>query len=132
MTGNDYEEPYDTQKMEEWLENYFLDPLTSFYDQTQFRIDLFETDQEWIIEALLDDYQSSEITVNVEDKKLIISGKRRVSSSRIIEQIKTRAIEFPFLIKDQKITASFQKGILEIFISKLEKAFKKNRYITLP
>jgi HSP20 family molecular chaperone IbpA len=132
VSENDYDEPNDFQKMEEWLENYFLDPLTSFYDQTLFRIDLFETDQEWIVEAQMDDYQSSEITVNVEDKKLIIRGKRWVSSSNINEQIRTRTIEFPFPIKDQKITASFQNGILEIFISKLEKAFKKNRYITLP
>jgi HSP20 family molecular chaperone IbpA len=132
VAGNDFEEPYDVQKMEEWLENYFLDPLTSFYDQTQFRIDLFETDQEWIVEASMDDYQASEITVNVEDKKLIISGKGRVSTSNMHGHIQTRTIEFPFPIKDQKITASFQKGILEIFISKLEKAFKKNRYITLP
>lgn len=132
MAGNDFEEPYDVQKMDEWLENYFLDPLTSFYDQIQFRIDLFETDQEWIVEASMDDYQSSKITVNVKDKKLIISVKGRISSSNINGQIQTRTIEFPFPIKDQKITASFQKGILEIFISKQEKAFNKNRYITLP
>ncbi len=53
----------DFDQMEMWLENYFLDPLTSYLDQTQFRIDLYETEKEWIVEAILTEFNSSEITV---------------------------------------------------------------------
>jgi hypothetical protein len=73
MNTNNEDQSFDNDAIEKWLENYFLDPLTSYYDQTQFRIDLYETDREWIVEALLPEFRSSDITVYVEDKKLFIS-----------------------------------------------------------
>lgn len=124
------EQPYDFTKMEKWLEHYFLDPLTTYYDQTQFRIDLYETENKWIVEALLNDYESSEITVYVENKKLIICGQKN-SASELAEPYRSRTIDFPFLITPQKITASFQNGILEVLISKEEKDMRTNRDITL-
>ena len=32
--------------IDKWLETFFLDPLTSYLDETTFRIDLFETADE--------------------------------------------------------------------------------------
>lgn len=122
---------YDLNTMEQWLENYFLDPLTSYFDQTQFRIDLYETDRDWIIEALLSEFNCSEITVCVEDNRLTISGNTNISSDRNVNA-RTRSIEFPYQISQQKITAFFQNGILEVLISKEEKDMKKKRFITLP
>ncbi len=135
MIENKDDQPLDNEVIEKWLENYFLDPLTTYYDQTQFRIDLYETDNEWIVEALLNDCNSSDITVYVEDKKLLITEKRNPLSSSINQQKqqkRTRSIEFPFPIYNHKIKAAFHNGILEVFISKIDKEFGKNRYITLP
>lgn len=131
MISKKDEQSFDIEQMEIWLENYFLDPLTSYYDQTQFQIDLYETDKEWIVEALLSDYQSSDITVYVEDEKLIVTGKKNFLPSKINQKVRSRTIEFPFLIKKQKISAVFKNGILEILISKLEKGIGKNRFIAL-
>jgi spore coat protein M/HSP20 family protein len=134
MNANNEDHSFDYDKVEKWLENYFLDPLTSYYDQTQFRIDLYETDREWIVEALLPDFTCSDITVYVEEEKLFITGKKKPPSTSIaqIQHIRSRSIEFPFQINSYKIKATFHNGILEVFISKLDKDHKKNRFITLP
>jgi HSP20 family molecular chaperone IbpA len=123
-------QPIDFDLVEKWLENYCLDPLTSQDDLTQFRIDLYETDQEWIVEALLNEYNSSEIKVFIEDNKLVITAVK--SSTPSNEQKKVRTIQFPFQVINQKVMAHYINGILEVLISKSEKGLGKNCYITLP
>jgi len=120
----------DLNQVEKWLENYFLDPLTSYCDVTQFRIDLYETEKDWIVEAMLEDYNSAEISVKTEDNKLIITALKKLKN--VPGQKKIRTIDFPFPIIKQKINAVFTNGILEVFISKTEKGLGKNRFITLP
>jgi len=120
---------FDFDLVEKWLENYFLDPLTSYYDQTQFQIDLYETEKEWIVEAILTQFEVAEIKIYIEEKKLIISACRYSPS---VPLKKSRMIEFPFLITRQEVSAAFTNGILEVFISKTENGLGKNRYITLP
>ncbi|WML39838.1 Hsp20/alpha crystallin family protein [Neobacillus sp. OS1-2] len=116
--------------VEKWLENFFLDPLTSYFDQTQFQIDLYETETEWIVEAILSEYEASEIKVFIEGKKLMISALRYPPSTE--HQKKIRIIDFPFSVTTQEVSAAFSNGILEIFISKTEIGSGKNRFITLP
>lgn len=123
-------QPIDFDLVERWLKNYCLDPLTTQDDLTQFRIDLYETDQEWIVEALLNEFNSSDIKVFVDEKNLIISAGQHSTSSHSKKRI--RSINFPFSVINQKVTANFINGILEVFISKTEKGLGKNRYITLP
>lgn len=121
---------FDYELVEKWLENYFLDPLTSFEDQSQFRIDLYETETEWIVEALLNEYDSSEIKVYIEECKLSITASKYPPSNS--QSKKVRMINFPFLVIKQEVFASFTNGILEIFISKTKNGLGKNRFITLP
>jgi HSP20 family molecular chaperone IbpA len=123
-------QPIDFDLVEKWLENYCLDPLTSQDDLTQFRIDLYETDQEWIVEALLTEYSSSEIKVFIEDSKLVITAVK--SSTPSNQQKRVRTIQFPFQVINQKVTANYINGILEVLISKSDKGLGKNCYITLP
>lgn len=132
MNAKNEDQSFDNDMIERWLENYFLDPLTSYYDQTQFQIDLYETDKEWIVEALLPDFSSSDIKVYVEDKKLLITVKKNHFSIDQVPINRSRSIDFPFHVNCHKIMATFHNGILEVFISKLEKGFRKNRFITLP
>lgn len=130
MTSMKDDDSLDYGQMEEWLKNYFLDPLTTFLDQTQFRIDLYETYQDWIVEAILTDYDSSEITVFIEKDKMTISAIKPHGAAQ--KQSKQRVIDFPFQIITQKMTATFAYGILEVFISKTDTEIGRNRYITLP
>ncbi|QCJ42745.1 Hsp20/alpha crystallin family protein [Bacillus sp. S3] len=121
---------FDFELVEKWLENFFLDPLTSYYDQTQFQIDLYETEKEWIVEAILSEFEASEIKVYIEEKKLLISACKYPPS--VTQLSKSRSIEFPFYVTKQEVTAVYTKGILEVFISKTENGLGKNRFITLP
>jgi spore coat protein M/HSP20 family protein len=132
MNAKKEDPSFDNEVFEKWLENYFLDPLTSYFDQTQFRIDLFETDKEWIVEALLPDFCSSDISVYVEDKKLFITVNKNRFSNVEVQSKRIRSIDFPFQVNCHKIMATFHNGILEVFISKLDKKYRKNRFITLP
>lgn len=134
MSKQEDENSFDYKLMEAWLENYFLDPLTTYEDQMQFRIDLYETDQEWIVEALLDDFEAYEITVAVQSKELSIkAAKHPLLPSSIHPKRIMRCIQFPFAIVNHKITAFFQNGILEVHLSKKETdRVGRNRFITLP
>jgi HSP20 family molecular chaperone IbpA len=122
----------DFERVDKWLKEYFLDPHTTHCDQTQFRIDLYETDENWIVEAVLNDYKSAEITVKLENSKLIITAQKYNHNVSSRFQKRVRTIDFPFLIIDHHVIASFLNGVLEIFISKTKKGLGKNRYITLP
>jgi HSP20 family molecular chaperone IbpA len=118
MFTEEGEEQIDKDDMEKWLENFFLDPLTSHFDQTQFQIELSETDHDWIIEAIFTDNLPSEIVVCVQGRKIIITAVKPNQQERV------RMIEFPFMVTNHKITDTISNGILEIFISKKAEVIK--------
>ncbi|MEH7180482.1 Hsp20/alpha crystallin family protein [Neobacillus vireti] len=130
MKSKKNDQPIDFELVEKWLENYCLDPLTTQDDLIQFRIDLYETDQEWIVEALLNEYTSSEIKVFIEDKNLVITAAKSSPPSNVQKRVRT--VQFPFEVINQKVTANYINGILEVLISKTEKGLGKSCYITLP
>ncbi|WP_232233712.1 hypothetical protein [Bacillus sp. J33] len=53
MNKKENQHSFNISEMEKWMENFFLDPLTSYLDQITFRIDLYDTETEIIVEALL-------------------------------------------------------------------------------
>ncbi len=101
--------------MDEWLKNHFLDPLTSVLDETEFRIDVYETEKEYIVEALLPNCNPCDIHIYVEKNLLII--KAILSDSHAREE-KQRTINFPIPITQNPIHAVYTNQILEIFIKK--------------
>ncbi|MBB6447384.1 Hsp20/alpha crystallin family protein [Bacillus benzoevorans] len=100
--------------IERWLENYFLDPLTSYLDEAAFRIDLFETAEEYIIEALLPAYRLQDIEIILETNNISI----RVSKGSSEHNRKQRNIPFPFPVIEHEVTAAFHDEVLEVFIAK--------------
>lgn len=125
MNSKKNEKSFQTDLWEKWLESFFLDPFTAILDQTQFRVELYDTQTEVIIEALLPQYLSSQIDIYLDVSSVIIKAK---SSSN---QTKERMITFPFRINSLKVEASFSNGILEIFISKIHQVKQMNRNIPL-
>jgi HSP20 family molecular chaperone IbpA len=125
MNSKKNEKPFQTDLWEKWLESFFLDPFTAILDQTQFRVELYDTQTEVIIEALLPQYLSSQIDIYLDVSSVIIKAK---SSSN---PTKERMITFPFRINSLKVEASFSNGILEIFISKIHQVKQMNRNIPL-
>jgi spore coat protein M/HSP20 family protein len=125
MNSKKNEKPFQTDLWEKWLESFFLDPFTAILDQTQFRVELYDTQTEVIIEALLPQYVSSQIDIYLDVSSIIIKAN---SSSN---QTKQRMITFPFRINSLKVEASFSNGILEIVISKIHQVKQMNRDIPL-
>jgi HSP20 family molecular chaperone IbpA len=132
MTSKNDDPSIDYNSMEKWLEIFFLDPLTSYLDHTQFRVDLFETETDLIVEAMLTNYDSSDITVYLQGNELKIKAEMPAASSDSNNLPKIRTVSFPFQVTDKKVMALFHKGILEIYISKIESGPGNDRFITLP
>jgi HSP20 family molecular chaperone IbpA len=124
MNSKKNEKPFQTDLWEKWLESYFLDPFTSILDQTQFRVELYDSETEVIIEAMLPQHLSSQIDVNLDVSSVVI----KVNSSK---NPKERIISFPFHINSQKVEATFSNEILEIVISKIHQVKQMNRNIPL-
>ena len=128
MMNEKDDKPLDISVVEEWLENFFLDPLTSYQDETIFRIDLFETAKEYIVEAMLPQTKKSNITVKLEHENIIID----VASDRHNKEIvKQRKISFPFSIIHHDVNAIFESEILEIIINKEKICNGRNRVISI-
>ncbi|CAG9606426.1 Hsp20/alpha crystallin family protein [Pseudoneobacillus rhizosphaerae] len=124
MNSKKNEKPFQTDLWEKWLESYFLDPFTSILDQTQFRVELYDSETEVIIEAMLPQHLSSQIDVNLDVSSVVI----KVNSSK---NPKERILSFPFHINSQKVEATFSNEILEIVISKIHQVKQINRNIPL-
>jgi HSP20 family molecular chaperone IbpA len=124
MNSKKDENPFQTDLWEKWLESFFLDPFTSILDQTQFRVELYDSDTEVIIEATLPQHLSSQIDVYLDVSSVVI----KVNSSK---NPKGRIICFPFPVNSQKVEAAFSNEILEIVISKIHQVKQMNRNIPL-
>ena len=126
MMNEKADKPLDISVVEEWLENFFLDPLTSYQDETIFRIDLFETAEEYIVEAMLPQTKKSNITIKLEHENIIIDV---ASDCHNKENVKQRKISFPFSIIHHDVNAIFESEILEISINKEKICNGRNRVI---
>nr|WP_295974493.1 Hsp20/alpha crystallin family protein [uncultured Bacillus sp.] len=102
------------EEIDQWLEDFFLDPLTSYLDESEFRIDLFETAEEFIVEALLPSCRSQDIDIQLGQNSITIEAHWGNNE----KDIKQRTISFPFPVIDYKVTAGFQEDVLEIYIFK--------------
>ncbi|WP_066049324.1 hypothetical protein [Robertmurraya korlensis] len=100
----------DSHSIDKWLETLFLDPLTTFLDETAFRLDLFESGTQFIIEAVIPE-ETSETNVSLQDHKVIISvicnGKLR-----------KRKVDWPFDVREHVVGARQFEQILEVSIDK--------------
>lgn len=128
MMNEKDDKPLDISIIEEWLENFFLDPLTSYQDETIFRIDLFETADEYIVEAMLPETEKSNITVKLVHENIIIDV---VADQHNEKKVKQRTISFPFSIIHHDVNAIFESGILEITINKEKVSNGRNRLISI-
>ncbi|MDQ0220502.1 Hsp20/alpha crystallin family protein [Peribacillus cavernae] len=118
--SNDYHKDSnpETGKFDKFMENYFLDPNTSLLDQLTFRVDLYECDEEYVVEALFDETKPEKIHIKVNNEQLIIAAFPKIQNKAPME----RTVPFPFSINNKKIIAGFSNDILEIKISKISDA----------
>lgn len=96
--------------MDEWLRQFYEDPF-AWYDET-LPIDLYETSQQYIIEADLTALQPVQMmTVTLAGCEFILSVK---SAGRTL----TKQMMLPFYLNDKHISTDFTNHILTVSMNK--------------
>lgn len=116
--------PLNINGIEEWMTQFFTDPFTNLLDEQTFRVDLFETNENYIIEAELGktiEKEDIQVCTSIETVKISVQQKRveHQKKGKQSDEIITRTVILPYKIEDKVIIASFINGILEVKISKL-------------
>lgn len=114
------------------MEDYYLDPLSSYLDQITFRIDLYDTETEIIVEALLTGCVSKDVTVSLKENTVIIKAVKIDETDPIrCGQPCMRKVRLPFSVINRKVNADFSNEILEICINKHEAGPGSDREINI-
>ena len=118
-------------------DNFFFD-----YDNNDLRpsVEINESNDAFMISADLPGIAKSDIKVKVEGNNLILSGNRYIDKSEKNEKFHynerrfgtfSRSFKLPKTVKEEKITAKLDNGVLSIVIPKAEDAIKSNRLIAV-
>ncbi|MEH7383603.1 Hsp20 family protein [Bacillus sp. JJ1533] len=128
MNNFDNSNPLSLNGMEDWMKQFLEDPY--LLDDYQFRIDLFETQNEYIIEAELSGYLPEQIRLNVNHDTFHIqlTNCENPPNDTILTE---RMVTLPFELEKKKIEALFRNDILEIHIKKNSKRKKKKNKIKI-
>jgi len=119
--------PSELNGIEEWMNQFFQDPFTGFLDEYTFRVDLFETSCEYIIEAQLEKVNKNQIELKINKDCLFIT----IYPSKKEQEKKERSVFLPFHLEDKVIQTSYEKGILEVIILKDSKVKRKGNIIKI-
>ena len=118
-------------------DNFFFN-----YDNNDLRpsVDINESNNAFMISADLPGIKKSDIEVKVEENTLILIANRHIDNSDTNEKSHynerrsgtfSRSFKLPKTVKEEKITAKLDNGVLSIVIPKAEDAIKSNRLITV-
>ncbi|MFX3623338.1 MAG: Hsp20/alpha crystallin family protein [Ectobacillus sp.] len=99
---------------ETWMDQFFSDPYASFHYPNGIRIDLFETELEYILEADLPTVCQKQVHIQKTKEGL------RILILKDPKCILKRDIHLPVNVMYKKMSARFENGLLEIHISKNE------------
>ncbi|SHJ58759.1 heat shock protein Hsp18 [Tepidibacter formicigenes] len=120
-----------------FFDDDFFAPTTTFGNS--FKVDLKETEKEYIIEADLPGIKKEAINVDYENNYLTITAKREetlenrndnyVRRERNYGEFKRRF--YIDNVIEEKINASFNDGVLKITLPKLEKTSINKRKINI-
>ena len=116
-------------------DNFFYD-----YDNNNWTpsVDINESSDTFMIIADLPGIKKSDIEVKVEENVLILNAERKIDKKSSNEKYHfserrsgtfSRSFKLPKSIKEEKITADFDNGVLSIIIPKAENAITSNRLI---
>lgn len=118
-------------------DNFFFDYNSN--DLTP-SVDINESNDAFMISADLPGIEKSDIEVKVEEKTLILNANRYINKSDTNEKFHcnerrsgtfSRSFKLPKTVKEEKITAKLDNGVLSIVIPKSEDVVKSNRLIAV-
>ena len=116
-------------------DNFFFD-----YDNNNWKpsVDINESNNTFMITADLPGIEKNDIEVKVEGDVLILLAQRNIDKTNAKGKYHfserksgtfSRSFKLPKSVKEEKITADFDNGVLSIIIPKAEDAIKSNRVI---
>ena len=116
-------------------DNFFVN-----YDNNNWTpsVDINESSDTFIIKADLPGINKSDIEVKIEENVLILNAKRKIDKKNVNEKYHfserrsgtfSRSFKLPKSVKEEKITADFEIGVLTINIPKAEDAITRNRLV---
>lgn len=106
------------------LDKIFRDLLNYEAYETAMKTNIYENDNGYLFEIALPGFNKKDISVNLENNFLTIEAKKNENSS-----IK-RSFVIDYKVIEDKISASYENGILRITMPKLVEE-KKNINITI-
>ncbi|MBV7275510.1 Hsp20/alpha crystallin family protein [Clostridium sp. PL3] len=128
---------YFNQLFDNFFNDDFFAPMTHFGNS--FRVDLKETENEYMVEADLPGINKEAIDIQYENNYLTVSAKREetienkdnnyVRRERSYGQFSRRF--YIDNVNEEKIDASFKDGVLKITLPKLEKVIMNKRKIDI-
>jgi len=116
-------------------DNFFYD-----YDNNNWTpsVDINESNDAFMITADLPGIKKSDIEVKIEENVLILKAERKIDKKNVNEKYHfserrsgtfSRSFKLPKSVKEEKITADFDNGVLSINIPKAEDAITSNRLV---
>jgi HSP20 family protein len=102
-------------------------------------VDIYETDDAFMLKAELPGFTRDDVSIEVQENRLIIRGERKHETEAKEEQYHRReraygrferAFWLPATVDTEQIRASFKDGVLELRLPKSEKAKPKQIPIT--
>ena len=102
--------------------------------------DVYETEDEFIVELEVPGYEEKELAIEVSDHVLTVTGEHKQAieetekTYRLHERLERefeRRFELPAIFDAEKLTATFKQGVLELHAPRVEAAVPKKIPITL-
>lgn len=136
-------------RMNSLFDDFFERPfggLSPFFGESSLmgdfapRLDVSETDQELLISAELPGMEPEDIDISLDRGMLTISGEKRAEKEekgkrfyRVERSFGSfhRSVPLPDEVDENKVDASFKRGVLKVKLPKTQAAKEKNKRITI-
>ncbi|MEX2602281.1 MAG: Hsp20/alpha crystallin family protein [Balneolaceae bacterium] len=116
------------------MDEFFNNGVSSRRDAFVPGTDISETDKHYQIDVHLPGLKKEDIDVNVEDRRLTISGERKFNNEtkdRTFHKVETgygaftRSFHLPENIDRESVNATYKDGILSVTVDKSEEKIRK-------
>lgn len=123
-----------SKRFSDIMDEFFNDVVNTRKDSFVPGIDISETEEQFLISAELPGMKKEDISVNLENGRLSISGERKFEKEekgKTFHRVETkygsfnRSFQLPDNVDEESVKASYENGLLNISIDKAEDKVKK-------
>lgn len=123
-----------SKRFSDIMDEFFNDVVNTSNNNFVPGIDISETEDEFLISAELPGMKKEDISVNLDNRYLTISGERKFEkeeNGKKFHRVETsygafnRSFQLPDNVEEESIAASYENGLLNISLKKAEDKVKK-------